>query len=369
VRRIWPLPGGGDAAMVGISSRKDSSMKAIKSMLCAAAAAMLLSGAARAQNVTLKVGDAAPALPKGEWIKGEKTESFEKGKVYVIECWATWCGPCIAAIPHVTELQQKYGDQGLKVIGLNVWERQEGLAKPFVEKQGDRMGYAVLLDTPVGEEGYAAKNWLEAAGQNGIPCSFVIDKEGKIAWIGHPMSMEPVLKKVIAGTFDAKAEAASAEKMQEAQQKFVQAMQAGKTDEALKILDDLAASSPEMAPQLMSTKLRVLLSAGREDDAMKVAREITEKSEDAQALNAVAWTIVDPESEIKNKDLDVAMKAATKANELSGNKESAILDTLARVYFVKGDKAKAIEYQTKAVEHAEAGEKAELQKTLDEYKK
>src|SRR5215813_3515388 len=90
-------------------------------LLTCALALLTVAPGARAAEVTLKPGDPAPALHLSKWLKGEEVKEFEKGKVYVIECWATWCGPCIAAMPHVTELQRKYADQGVVVIGVNVW--------------------------------------------------------------------------------------------------------------------------------------------------------------------------------------------------------------------------------------------------------
>ena len=56
----------------------------------------------------LKVGDPAPPIKVGEWVKGDSVAGFEPGKVYVMEFWATWCPPCVAAIPHISELQAKY---------------------------------------------------------------------------------------------------------------------------------------------------------------------------------------------------------------------------------------------------------------------
>ena len=79
-----------------------------KTILAGAAvlAGMLVAGLAHGQTPTLKVGDKAPPLVGGEWVKGEPVSGIEEGKVYVLEYWATWCGPCIRAIPHVTEFRR-----------------------------------------------------------------------------------------------------------------------------------------------------------------------------------------------------------------------------------------------------------------------
>jgi hypothetical protein len=92
------------------------------------------------------------------------------------------------------------------------------------------------------------------------------------------------------------------------------------------------------------------------------------KQKDAQGLNAVAWGMVDPAAPAENPDLDLALRAAEAADQIAGHSDAAILDTLARVHFVRGDVAKAIELQTKAVDLAEGDMKAELAKALAEYK-
>src|SRR5262245_10257818 len=56
----------------------------------------------------LSVGDAAPAITVDKWLQGDEVKKFEKDRVYVVEFWATWCGPCIVMMPHMSDLQQQY---------------------------------------------------------------------------------------------------------------------------------------------------------------------------------------------------------------------------------------------------------------------
>ncbi len=53
----------------------------------------------------LLIGDPAPQISIGKWVKGNPVESFAKDQVYVVEFWATWCGPCLANMPHLASLQ------------------------------------------------------------------------------------------------------------------------------------------------------------------------------------------------------------------------------------------------------------------------
>ena len=155
----------------------------------------------RAAEPTLKVGDPAPKLQTGKWVQGDPVTSFQKGKAYIVEFWATWCPPCRASIPHLNEVYTKFKDKGLIVIGQNCWERDDSLVAPFVTKMGDKMTYRVALDDKSSDKkGAMAKTWMEAAGRNGIPSAFLIDTKGTIAWIGHPMQLkEQVIEDVLAG--------------------------------------------------------------------------------------------------------------------------------------------------------------------------
>jgi thiol-disulfide isomerase/thioredoxin len=171
-----------------------------------------------AAEPTLKIGDPAPKLQVGKWVQGEPVKEFKAGTAYIVEFWATWCGPCRVSIPHLNELHQKFKDKGLVVIGQDCWEKDESLVAPFIQKMSDKMTYRVALDDKQGSKaGQMAETWMAAAGQGGIPTAFVVDTKGVIAWIGHPMSLdEKLIEQVLAGTFDSRKAAEALERERKA---------------------------------------------------------------------------------------------------------------------------------------------------------
>ena len=340
------------------------------------ASSMFLASAA---DTSLGIGDPAPKLQVGKWVQGDPVKEFARDKAYIVEFWATWCGPCRVSIPHLNEIHQKFKDKGLVVIGQDVWEQDETLVKPFVEKMGDKMTYRVAMDDKSSEEkGAMAKTWMEAAGQNGIPSAFLVNKEGKIAWIGHPMSLqESVIEQVLEGKYDLKKASDDFKKAKESEGKlstlsrqFSQQLQGKKWDEAEATLKEIGALLPaDQREGIDSARITILFGKGDLDGAAKLSEKISEKSKDnAMAQNQLAWALVSQDG-IKGSALDSAYKIAVRANEAAGGKDAAILDTLGRATFMKGDKAKAIELEEKAIKLAEDEDlKKQLTETLDSYK-
>jgi len=167
-----------------------------------AVAAVLLSAVVGQSQTTapLTVGSKAPALQLSRWVKGDGISKLESGKVYVVEFWATWCGPCKGAIPHITELAHTYKDK-VTFIGVSVAEGKpsqaiEDKVNAFVSDMGEKMDYLVARDT---DSDAMLNTWMKAAEQKGIPTAFIVDGDGKIAWIGNPMrSLDKAIDQVLA---------------------------------------------------------------------------------------------------------------------------------------------------------------------------
>jgi thiol-disulfide isomerase/thioredoxin len=180
----------------------------MKKLYCSLAVGVLSALALAAAEL----GDPAAPLDMTDWVKGSPV-SLAEGKgtnIYVVEFWATWCGPCRTSIPHLTELQKKFKDKGVVFIGVS--DEKTDVVKKFVEKMGEQMDYTVAVDGGKTSEGY-----MQAYGIDGIPHAFIVDKQGKIVWHGHPMDrLEETLTKMIAGKYDL----ATARKQAEAESKL-----------------------------------------------------------------------------------------------------------------------------------------------------
>lgn len=96
-----------------------------------------------------------------------------RGKVVVLNFWATWCGPCKIEIPWFMEFEQKHKDQGFAVLGVAMDDDGWDAVKPFLESQ--RINYRVVMGTPEIGELYG--------GVESLPTTFMIDREGRIAQV------------------------------------------------------------------------------------------------------------------------------------------------------------------------------------------
>jgi tetratricopeptide (TPR) repeat protein len=153
-----------------------------------------------AVGASLNVGDKAPPLKTTKWLKGEPVSQLAEGTVYLINFWASWSAPCRDSMPQVNDIYQKFKTNGLIVIGQNCWEQDEAAATAFVKEMN--IVYPVALDD---ESRSMARNWMSAAGRSSVPTAFVIDKKGKIAWVGNPIDLkEQVIADVLAGKFEIK---------------------------------------------------------------------------------------------------------------------------------------------------------------------
>jgi thiol-disulfide isomerase/thioredoxin len=101
--------------------------------------------------------------------KPVKSSDFER-KVVILDFWATWCPPCKAEIPGFVDLQKKYGDKGLVVIGVSLDEQGHEVVKPFVKQF--EVNYPIVMGD--------AKIVQDFGGIAAIPTTFVIDRSGNI---------------------------------------------------------------------------------------------------------------------------------------------------------------------------------------------
>lgn len=306
----------------------------------------------------LLLGDNAPVLTYSKWIKGTPIATLEKDQVYVLEFWATWCGPCIAAMPHLSDLADKYQGKAT-FISANVWEKTG--EKPyesalpnvirFVEGNAKNMRFNVIADNNAQD---LFNNWLKAAGVRGIPSTFVL-QNGKIVWIGHPMKLEEVLPSILDGSYDlaaARAEYESAQSAQESQQAaqmklykpLIDAREAKDYKRMLVVIDSMGASSPEMKKSLENQRMIALMHTD-EAEALRLAK--AKVAADPTAGADIALTLSGTEGLSK----EFYQFGADQLKDFP-NSHSMVVHIVAQLQARAGDYTSAVASQQKAIDMA-----------------
>lgn len=134
------------------------------------------------------VGDVADfsKLEHVDFIQGDLTAADLEGKVVILEYWGTNCGPCVAAMPHLQSLYDKYKGQGLVIIGAEIQRSPRERIQSYLAQ--NKLTFPVCRDF-----------WLpQAPLQGSLPTTVVIGADGKVVFIGKPNQVEAVVQQELA---------------------------------------------------------------------------------------------------------------------------------------------------------------------------
>ena len=344
----------------------------------------LVSTSSLVGDEVLTIGSKAPSIDVEHWLsngdgKFPVVKEFQTGKVYVVEFWATWCGPCVASMPHISKLQSEFADQGVQIISVS--EEDLETVEEFLKKNvtGQDQTFSQLTNNyclTTDPDGSVQKAYMQAARQNGIPTAFIVGKDGRIDWIGHPIELDQPLTAVVNDKWDRQEFATNFKIRQEVDAGMQQAMallREGKFRESLTLMDELIEKAPDGSDadsQVKMIRFSILISTNDPRSIEAFHQMIEENKDDPGMLNQLAWGIVEMKvagEDVKKPLVDAARRAIDLA--VTGDpKDGAILDTQAHLALMQGKMDEAIQIQTLAVENAKPEIKADLEKFLKDLK-
>lgn len=282
---------------------------------------LLAASSEKKENKTTAPAEALPTLSleglPGVWLQGTPVKEWKKDKVYIFEFWATWCGPCLAAMPHMEQLHQAFKDNPrMQIVGVNVMDRKTPEAlKEFIKNRPSPLNYAMAVDV----DGKKTKEkWLDPLEVNGIPHAFAV-KNGRLIWRGHPARlskevMQAMLKPDFsAASLSAKGPDAGAREWQyyrETSQKVRELVEKDGKDGAqalLKQVQDSGKLPQDQVIQLKMIPFLVLAEQGKFEEAQSVLDAVSREYPDNYRVQVdIAGTLMEGKS-VPSGKMDAAL--------------------------------------------------------------
>lgn len=327
------------------------------------------------EPAALSVGDMAPAL-EGVWLKGGPRK-LEKGKIYVLDFWATWCGACMMSFPKYSYVARAHkGDA--EFLGVNVWENQDVTREKlteFVRNQKQNMDVDVVADVQDGDpkkrEGPISRAWLRSAKINSIPTMMIVDREGRIAWIGNVQGLDAAIEGVKGGSWNLDAARADYEqraselrarlnKATDQNRRYAEVLELSKTDPAaaLKAHDELVAAEPYKQFWMDEYRMAILMRLDEEEGVAFAKRVMQTHARSPGTLEAVSeWiSAIDglkgPAYALALEWSELAIKVRAESPLVSEERDPRVqsLMTHAAALARNGRAAEAVEEQKRGIE-------------------
>jgi tetratricopeptide (TPR) repeat protein len=340
-------------------------------------------------------GDKADPLDSLIWLQGEPVKIFnentEKQQIVIIECWATSDKGCLLSLPVLSSIQKKYKKDNVVIVGIS--KEKENVLKDFLKNNPKKISFHIAKDP----SGHTSDRYTGNDAR--IPLVLIVGKNRKILWRGHPLELEPVLKKILSGTFDLKKQIKISE-LQKQLQTFLQiedikqairiadkilnldpsndiAMRVRlfvfesrkEIPQALEFINTQIRKNPNAAP-LYFIKLDLLERTGATVELLHHAVEETfnQFKNDKETLHQLAWTTVN-RMRFGTPPLATSLKASKRAIELLFEEKeqnpaqlAIFLSTRAKILYLIGAIEQAIKNQEKVI-LLQKGDPAEQEST------
>ena len=306
----------------------------------------------RRSNPTVFPGSRLPFPNLAAWVQGEPATGWAPGTVYVFEFFSTTCSHCKEFAETVEGYAREYGPKGMRFVAISDEEAPKVKAWLDSPEKKDHVPYSVVSDP----DRSAMMQMQNGTFRNFNPRFFIV-KDGIVQWFGHPKEAAEPLARIAAGTWDPASVrvAIDLDGVAALAKNYLDniARDCEKTDDwkpMIAGIDSVIAAIPERAGQYESQRFVVMIGLADMGDAgYDYGREVAKRHPQEMATIRSLSRAILQSPYVKNRNLDLGMEFALAADALAKGLDARVADTVALAHFSKGDRAKAIEHEERAV--------------------